>query len=520
MDQLALDILSFIKKEYESENTGAMELEGVKTKNTHLNEEISDERFLTEVDKKTLLVHKSKLKNIKLSYNDICDFSNSKVTVLQQQPEDLVKELNERYELNYLNVSQDDKIRALKNRYEKYEEVMKDHLAKNYKIHYQRVHLNQLSSENKVVIIGFAKTTEEDAKIKSDDFLIDCLDPNGEAYSLSCFFDFQEYSQQGFEREGIQLFPMKLLTMSGVITDEHEFKILQCFSTPSYENVPIVNQTFMSHHEILCFAGPYSLDSSTFTAFDPILYRINEFKPSLVILVGPFYDQAHPVSQEPCYTNHKGVDVEFDFINRRNDQLKHLIETIKSQTMGCTKIAIVPDINEIDCMFPLPIPNAVLNFHTYADIAQVYSNPALISLDNGLKIAVTGGDIFLDLAKSSTYENGVNNRFLKGLESFLEQKNLLPIYPCISPVDLSKVDLTSYSENEQPDILIARSQITQQLVSVRGVVCLTIQPAASSNEFKSYGHFKVANIDKVSVILFYLNSYIYRKESLAGILKQ
>ena len=248
----------------------------------------------------------------------------------------------------------------------------------------------------------------------------------------------------------------------------------------------------------MAFAGPYNLDGSNFTAFDPILERISEAQPTLVILTGPFFDKDHEVSLNPVYQNFNGKEVDFHFANRRKEQFKLFFEAVSNQTNNRTKIAIVPDINEIDCMFPLPIPECVLEIPKNSRNCKVYSNPALITLDNGLRIAVTSGDIYLDLAKSSSYEK-VGNRYFKGLETIIEQKNLCPIYPNRVSTDVSKIDVTSFNLENQPHILINRSTITQQLTSISGVVCMSLQPSSYGNEFRSYGHLKVAQNFGVSL---------------------
>lgn len=152
-------------------------------------------------------------------------------------------------------------------------------------------------------------------------------------------------------------------------------------------------------------------------------------------------------------------------------------------------------------MYPYPLPPSALDFKVEDESATVYSSPALISVDGKFNIAVTSSDILMDFAKHSTYELNVENRFQKGLETFLEQKNLLPIYPSLNPIDLSKMDAMSYKLETQPDILISRSNISQQLLVSRGVVCMTVPSSASNNEFKSFGHLKIADADKVSTQL-------------------
>ena len=280
---------------------------------SHSNQKTTDD-FMTEQDKKALLVAGSKLKKIQLELNRELDFTNSNVSYLTSHPIDNFATLNDRYEKNYLNVTIEDKIDALKTRYEKYEVTMKEHL-KSQGINYQRIHLNTLKTDETFIVTGFAKSIEEDTKINFNDFSIDCLDPNGEPYNLVCMIDPSDCEAEGFGLGGFQLFPMKLITVQGSLNEDQELEITKIFSTPSYANTAPVGNSFTSHTEILAFAGPYTLDGSNFTAFEPMLERIVEATPSLVILMGPFYAKSTQKGEypDPVYTNYKKKEVDYHF---------------------------------------------------------------------------------------------------------------------------------------------------------------------------------------------------------------
>lgn len=64
MDQLAQDIMVVIKKELDQGEvaTGAMEIEGREKTRHHTNEDMSEEKYLTELDKQALLIIKNKNK--------------------------------------------------------------------------------------------------------------------------------------------------------------------------------------------------------------------------------------------------------------------------------------------------------------------------------------------------------------------------------------------------------------------------------------------------------------------------
>lgn len=496
---MAHDIMVIIKNELQG-NSGAMEIEK-NEKITHTNEDISHEKYVTQKDKQAILVHSSKAKKIMLNLNTDLDFSNSGVSYLSDYPEDNFSSLNDRYEQNYLNVTIQDKVDALKARFESYEAIMKEELKK-YKVNYERIYVNSLSDDQTIVIVGFIKTISSDDehhKIRLDEFSVDSLDPNGEPYNLSCYIDFDDFSSEGYGEKGVQVFPMKLVCLQGTINDEQEIKVQKFYSSPTFSKPQgKLNTQFSNHSEILAFTGPYNLDGSTFTAFDPILDRIEEAQPTLVILTGPFFDKDHEVSKDPTYKNYTGKEIDFHFVDRRRNQLQMFLDAVNSKTFSKTKVAIIPDLNEIDCMFPLPVPECVLEVPNASRNCKVYSNPALITLDNGLRIGVTSGDIFLDLGKASTYEK-VSSRFFKGLETIIEQKNLCPIYPNRVATDLSKIDVMSFTQANQPHVLISRTTLTQQLTSISGVVCMSIQPSSYGNEIRCYGHLKVSNDFEVSI---------------------
>jgi hypothetical protein len=92
--------------------------------------------------------------------------------------------LEERYQENFLNVTIQEKIQALKNRYAMYEKIMEQHLLKQYGMKYSRVHVNDLSNETQFLMIGYLRAIEEDGRFSLDSFMIDCLSPNDSAYSL------------------------------------------------------------------------------------------------------------------------------------------------------------------------------------------------------------------------------------------------------------------------------------------------------------------------------------------------
>lgn len=85
------------------------------------------------------------------------------------------------------------------------------------------------------------------------------------------------------------------------------------FASPAISTPIPVNHQISKHYDVMVFAGSYSLDGSTFTAFEPIFEIVNKAKPSLVILMGPFFDRNLPVLKRCMYLNSKNTDKQFDF---------------------------------------------------------------------------------------------------------------------------------------------------------------------------------------------------------------
>ena len=511
MDQIAQDILNKLRNELVNGNSGAMQ-EEKQQKTKYINDgDQGVDGYLTQQDNQTLLINKNKAKTTHLNLHQEIDFKESRSVALEDFPENLIPSLNERYQENFLNVTIQEKIQALKDRYAKYEEMMEKHLSKKHGLKYSRVHPNDLSNETQIILIGYIRGVEEDRKIKLENFLLDCLNPNDGAYCVNCFIDPDQIELVGFETKGLLLAQNKLITVLGQQNDEQEIQILKIYASPAVSTPLPVNHPISTHYEVMVFAGPYSFDGSEFTAFRPIFEIVANSKPSLVILIGPFFDRNLAVMKKGFYTNFKNKEVEFDFQQRRQNQIGDFCKNLSSKTQGKTKVAIIPDSNEVDCMYPYPVPQSALDFEELDEVAKVYSSPALISLDGKVNIAINSSDIFLDLAKNSSYELGVDNRYHKGLETILEQKNLMPFYPSLNSTDLSKTDAMSYNSVSEPDVYISKSNLTQQLSVIRGVTCMIIQPSAfhqdHTNEFKSYGLLKIAVADKVRI-----KSYYFRQE--------
>lgn len=133
------------------------------------------------------------------------DFKDSQCIPLESLPADLIPTLEQRYQENFLNVSIQEKIQALKARYVRYEQVMEQHLQKKHGLKYSRIFLNNLNNESEILVIGYMRAIEEDGKIKSDNFLLDCLNPNDGSYCVNCFIDPDNIELIGFQLQGILL---------------------------------------------------------------------------------------------------------------------------------------------------------------------------------------------------------------------------------------------------------------------------------------------------------------------------
>lgn len=103
------------------------------------------------------------------------------------------------------------------------------------------------------------------------------------------------------------------MTVLGRLNDEQEIEVSRIFASPCFDAQEPVAHPIANHYEVLAFAGPYSFDGSTLTAFEPIIDAVSKVTPSLVILMGPFFDKNLPALKRCMYTNFQGKDKEFDF---------------------------------------------------------------------------------------------------------------------------------------------------------------------------------------------------------------
>ena len=245
---------------------------------------------------------------------------------------------------------------------------------------------------------------------------------------------------------------------------------------------------------IMAFNGPYNLKGSgAFSALRPILNQIKFHKPSLAILSGPFYSRYDKeLTSYSIFESEKGGTYQPEYKSSRARQLRNFVTKVMSETQGKTKVMIIPDPNEVDCLYPLPLPKHSLRHETLDKYQGTCGAPTLFAVEDGrnVRIAYITGDVIVDLIKNSQLKN-YNNKIEASLETLCNQISLYPPFPSKNPVDLSKLPMMSYGFENEPDILITSSMTPEKVKVFNGVLCINVKKVTAGAKFGQFADIKV-----------------------------
>jgi hypothetical protein len=223
-----------------------------------------------------------------------------------------------------------------------------------------------------------------------------------------------------------------------------------------------------------------------------ILRLVESQAPSLLILNGPFYSKSSKTVSDSNYTDKSKNVITIDYIKHRYAQIREFIKNVKLRSPA-TEVMVLPDVDEIDSMYPLPIPKTVFGVQDQFGVngASVGPSPALFSLEQDrIKVGYIGGDVIFDVLKKSKLKN-VKKRIEQTMMSIVEQNHLYPVYPCGRPFDLSKTFCLSYPASNQPDLLFVKSRTKKFVEEFDGTVCVNFGSCVSGDTPAAYASVKI-----------------------------
>ncbi|OMH86186.1 DNA polymerase alpha subunit B [Zancudomyces culisetae] len=204
--------------------------------------------------------------------------------------------------------------------------------------------------------------------------------------------------------------------------------------------------------EIMVGCGPFTLNSDL--SFGPLVEFVDvalEKNPAVVVLVGPFVSQSHPliasapISPSECFTT--------------------IISPLLHRLCESRKVILVPSVDDLVSpyfCFPQPpldsaglkIPNDVL----------VAPNPAHILINDSVLVTVCSNDVLMNLSATEVSKNCAGSRLDRLASFILEQGSLFPVSSSNISYSLANSLLASgfnfnLIDEQLPNILITPSAL-------------------------------------------------------------
>lgn len=260
------------------------------------------------------------------------------------------------------------------------------------------------------------------------------------------------------------LFPGQIVAFEGNNSTGQKFiakKIYECKSLPLPEVTKNSNPG-STRLSVLVAAGPFSTsDSLSYEPLTDLVQQIQQTKPDVCILMGPFVD---------C----KNGEIEGGKLTITYEELfKGHMERIASatQSLQC-QVVILPSQRDIhhDCVYP-QMPFKIDNFH-YSHV-HFMPDPCMLSI-NGIVFGVTSTDVLFQLGSEEiAYPPGSSNRFERLSQHLLTQQSFYPLYPCNEELSVDYEQFEKFATmTTTPHVMIIPSDFKQFIKDIQGCCCV------------------------------------------------
>ncbi|KAJ7307420.1 hypothetical protein JRQ81_009438 [Phrynocephalus forsythii] len=298
-------------------------------------------------------------------------------------------------------------------------------------------------------------------------------DSNGKLNAKSVVLEGdQEHSSGGLvpvdvsELPEYSLFPGQIVVMEGMNSTGTMF-----FASKLYEGVPLPFHQPSHQAEdpepqmVLVACGPYTTsDTITYDPMLDLINVINQDKPDVCILLGPFVDAKHK-QVEDCQLTSSFEDV-----------FKLCLQTIIERTRSAgSRLVIVPSLRDVHhvCIYPQPpFAGCELSKEDKQRVLFV-SDPCTLEV-NGVVLGLTSVDLLFHMGSEEiSSSSSVLDRFSRILKHVLTQRSYYPLYP---PAEEMNIDYEKFYQHAAlpvtPDVLITPSDLKYFIKEVLQCVCV------------------------------------------------
>nr|CAG4636258.1 EOG090X07VJ [Eubosmina coregoni]SVE69858.1 EOG090X07VJ [Eubosmina coregoni] len=239
--------------------------------------------------------------------------------------------------------------------------------------------------------------------------------------------------------------------------------IVSAVTTPPVNPIPKVDVNFQGPLDVIVACGPFTLcDDLEFAPMKDLIERIENIKPQLVILLGPFLD-----------IRNKMVD-SFELDKTYQEQFDLILENLQRAISDSIQVLIIPSWRDAHHRIVYPTPpfqpkKIQANFHFFSD-------PCVVDVD-GVLIGLTSTDILFHLSKEEIAAAPQGSDRLGRLVSHLfSQQSFYPLCPAS---DEMSVDLEKAQDHCKlpftPHILIVPSDLRFFIKNVNGCVVVNTE---------------------------------------------
>ncbi|CAG8579660.1 16824_t:CDS:10 [Dentiscutata erythropus] len=309
-------------------------------------------------------------------------------------------------------------------------------------------------TQNEIITVGRIWCDSE-GKLNSESVLLETLPDFGGNWiklSLEKLSTFSLFPGQNvFEAEFIvnKIFEMPLLPM---------------YRTPTSEIIDHNKNLNGKPLSVVIATGPYTLETGfEYEPLRELIKKMAQEKPDILILMGPFVDEDHPMIQTGEVSNTPGE------LFRKFITLP-LAAFIKSTPK--TKIIMIPSTKDI-CHEYLSFPQPPLDKAGLPKEVTCLCNPVQFRV-NEILFAVSNVDLLFHLSRDETERvPGRADRMSRIVHHILTQRHLYPLFPtAIGEVNMDLKHSSSLELKNTPDVLILPSKLKYFAKIVDQVVCI------------------------------------------------
>ncbi|CAG8597911.1 10751_t:CDS:10 [Diversispora eburnea] len=215
--------------------------------------------------------------------------------------------------------------------------------------------------------------------------------------------------------------------------------------------------------KVIIAAGPYTLDNGL--EFEPLLELLNKMKiekPNVLILMGPFIHEDHPLIQEGEMKKTPGET----FRNRISQPLKKFMDNLPE-----IKVIVIPNIKDI-CHHHLAFPQPPFDKSGLPPETICFPNPVQFQI-NEIIFSICNVDVLCNIYREEVSTTDKAERIFRTSHHLLTQRHLYPLFPP-SPGEVN-LDLKHSSSLDllyTPDVLILPSKLKHFAKIIDNVICI------------------------------------------------